>query len=69
MQYSCRFSKCLFRKLVGVQLKESFQHYKRLKAAKREKNIPDTIHRDQVKVKTNKTLKKHGAVRQRNYRL
>ena len=40
-------------------MKESFQHYKRLKAAKRKKkiDIPDTMHRDQVKAKTNKTLK------------
>ena len=59
MQYSCRFSKCLFANFIGVQRKESFQHYKRLKAAKRKKiDIPDTMHRDQVKVKKKKKKKK-----------
>ena len=50
-----------------MQLKESFQHYKRLKAAKKEKkkiDIPDTMHQ----AKTNNTLK-NMTVRQRNYRL
>ena len=46
-----------FANFVGVQLKESFQHYK-IKGCKKKKiDIPYTIHRDQVKVKTNKTLK------------
>ena len=43
-----------FADFVGLQLKESFQH---LRVQREKIEIPDTVHRDQVKVKTNKSLK------------
>ena len=44
---------------VGSQLKESFEHYKRLKLQKRKVRNDEIMHQNfiKVKVKTNKNLK------------
>ena len=49
----------IFTDFVGSQLKESFKYYKRLKAAKKEKEMRDIKRQDLIKVKfrINKNLK------------
>ena len=58
-----------FADFVGLQLKESFQHYKRLKAAKRKDRNTRYYASRSSQSQNKQTSQNHDAVRQRNYRL
>ena len=44
----------VFTDFVGSQLKESFEYYKRLKAAKERREMTDIMHQDHIKTKISK---------------